>query len=109
MINKLACSLSGKTETVRIVPGTFAHRVYAKEETVEEFRCNYGLNSAYQEQFRRGGVQVSGMDLAGEVRIVELADHRYFVATLFLPQLSSSPDKPHPLIVAYLKAALDLE
>jgi CTP synthase (UTP-ammonia lyase) len=27
------------------------------------------------------------------------------MATLFLPQLSSSPARPHPLIVAYLQAA----
>jgi CTP synthase (UTP-ammonia lyase) len=39
------------------------------------------------------------------VRVVELTDHRFFVATLFVPQLSSRPDAPHPLITALLKAA----
>jgi len=39
------------------------------------------------------------------IRIVELSDHRFFLATLFVPQLSASPDLPHPLIVAYLQAA----
>jgi CTP synthase (UTP-ammonia lyase) len=38
--------------------------------------------------------------------IAELAGHRFYVATLYLPQISSSPDMPHPLIVSYLKAAL---
>jgi hypothetical protein len=36
---------------------------------------------------------------------VELPSHRFFVATLFVPQTSSAPDAPHPLIGAYLAAA----
>lgn len=47
-----------------------------------------------------------GVDSNGEVRIVELSNHRFFIATLFVPQLSSSPETPHPLITAYLKAAM---
>jgi hypothetical protein len=31
--------------------------------------------------------------------------HRFFVGTLFVPQTSSRPDVPHPLISAYLAAA----
>jgi CTP synthase (UTP-ammonia lyase) len=38
---------------------------------------------------------------------VELADHRFFVATLFQPQLSSSPEKPHPLLTAFVQAAAE--
>jgi CTP synthase (UTP-ammonia lyase) len=37
---------------------------------------------------------------------VELSNHPFYVATLFLPQISSRPESPHPLIVAYLRAAL---
>lgn len=37
---------------------------------------------------------------------MELSDHPFYVATLFLPQVSSKPDRAHPLMVAYLKAAL---
>ena len=48
---------------------------------------------------------VSGHDEDGSVRIVELAAHPFFIATLFVPQVISSPGKPHPLIMAYLEAA----
>jgi CTP synthase (UTP-ammonia lyase) len=109
VISKLTCSLAGKSELVRIMPGTLTRQAYGREETIEEFRCNYGLNPAYREQFGAGALKVSGIDLGGEFRIVELPDHCYFVATLFLPQLSSSPDVPHPLILAYLKAAVTQE
>jgi len=106
LISKLTCSLVGQTEAVKIMPGTRAHQAYGKEEASEQFRCNYGLNPAYREQIGSGELKVVGVDLDGQARIVELPEHRFFIATLFLPQLSSSPDMPHPLIMAYLKAAI---
>jgi CTP synthase (UTP-ammonia lyase) len=106
VINKLACSLAGTSQAVRIVPGTLAHQAYGKRETVEQFRCSYGINPAYRDAIEDGTLRVAGLDPEGEVRIVELSGHRFFIATLFLPQLSSSAEVPHPLIVAYLKAAL---
>jgi CTP synthase (UTP-ammonia lyase) len=105
VISKLSCSLVGTSQAITIVPGTLAHRAYGTAAATEQFACNYGLNPAYQEYFSRGALKVTGRDTAGEVRIVELAAHRFFLATLFLPQLSSSPARPHPLIVAYLQAA----
>lgn len=47
------------------------------------------------------------MDSDGEARILELPGHPFYVATLFVPQMSSSPERPHPLVVAFLQAALD--
>jgi CTP synthase (UTP-ammonia lyase) len=32
---------------------------------------------------------------------VEIADHPFFLATLFLPQARSSSGHPHPLIAGY--------
>ena len=75
---------------------------------MEQFQCNYGLNSQFRDRFDRGKLKITGLDLEGEVRIVELIDHPFYVATLFVPQLSSRPENPHPLIVSYLKAALVL-
>jgi CTP synthase (UTP-ammonia lyase) len=108
VINKLECSLAGKSEAVAIVPGTLAHRAYGRMEAVEQFACSYGLNPAYRKRIAQDGLQISGTDAAGEARIVELLGHPFFVATLFLPQLSSTPGQPHPLIAAYLRAAQGL-
>ncbi len=105
VISRLVCSLAGKREKVMISTGTRVHQAYGREETVEEFRCNYGLNPAYRDQFSDGLLREAGVDSDGECRIVELANHPFFVGTLFLPQLSSSATNPHPLIVAYVKAA----
>jgi CTP synthase (UTP-ammonia lyase) len=105
VISKLACSLVGVTQQVYITPDTLAHRGYGKVEVAEQFHCNYGLNPTYRDHISKGKLKVAGVDADGEVRIVELSHHRFFLATLFVPQLSSSPDLPHPLIAAYVKAA----
>lgn len=73
---------------------------------MERFQCSYGLNPQFRARFAAGKLAITGVDLQGEARIVELADHPFFVATLFLPQLSSTAEKPHTLIVAYLQAAV---
>jgi CTP synthase (UTP-ammonia lyase) len=93
-------------QQVQITPGTLVHQAYQRDIVIEEFRCNYGLNPRYRDRIGDGGFGIAGVDSKGEVRIVELSDHRFFVATLFLPQLSSSAETPHPLVIAYLKAAL---
>ena len=106
LISKLTRSLVCKTQAIRITPGSLVHQAYGREEVVEQFVCNYGLNPEFHDKFEKGQLNFTGVDLDGEVRVVELTDHLFYVATLFQPQLSSKPEDPHPLIVAYLRAAL---
>jgi CTP synthase (UTP-ammonia lyase) len=100
--------LVGKTEVIQISPHTIAHRAYGRDETMENFRCNFGLNQSYLPLFSKNSLKVTGTDRTGEARIVELAGHPFFVATLFLPQLLSHPRAPHPLVLACLQAVSDL-
>jgi CTP synthase (UTP-ammonia lyase) len=106
LVSKLSCSLVGKTQTIKILPGSLLRRAYGREEVTEQFACNYGLNPQFQDRIEKSQIKITGLDLDGEVRVVELFDHPFYVATLFLPQISSKPESPHPLIVAYLRAAL---
>ena len=105
-ISKLSCSLVVEMQAVHITPGTMTFHAYGKEKVTEQFNCNYGLNEKYRNEIKKGGLKIVGVDNNGEARIVELSNHRFFIATLFLPQLSSSPEIPHPLIIAYMKAAM---
>jgi CTP synthase (UTP-ammonia lyase) len=105
-ITKLACSLVGTTQDVTLLPGSQAYAAYGKAKTSEQFRCNYGLNPQFRDAIAQSALKISGIDDNDEVRIVELPEHPFYMATLFLPQLSSSPANPHPLILACLKAAL---
>jgi CTP synthase (UTP-ammonia lyase) len=43
----------------------------------------------------------------GEARIMMIDKKRFYVITLFQPQLSSTAEKPHPLILSYLSAVRD--
>ena len=105
VISRLSCSLANQTERVTILPGTLAHRAYARPSAAEQYACRYGLNPAYRPAVLAGGLVISGEGAEGEARMVELPAHPFFIATLFLPQLSSSQERPHPLIKAYLEAA----
>lgn len=67
----------------------------------------FGLNPAYQKLIDESGFKVVGTDENGEARILELRRNKFFVATLFQPQLSSLPIKPHKLILAYLNCCTE--
>lgn len=105
IITPLSCSLKGRAMTVLIAPELHVATIYGRTETIEEYYCNFGLNPAYQRQLDAAGLRVVGTDADGEARILALAQHPFFVATLFVPQLSSTAEHPHPLIVAFVKAA----
>lgn len=108
MVNELSCSLLGETMPIRLQPGSRAAAIYATLDISEQYYCRFGLNPAYQELLHQHGLRIAGRDDAGEARILELEGHPFFVATLFVPQQSSTPERPHPLIVAYIKSALEL-
>jgi CTP synthase (UTP-ammonia lyase) len=106
-IAELSCSLAGKEMSVSLAPDSRAAAFYGRTEATERYYCNFGLNPQHQRRLDEGGLRVVGIDRDGEARVLELTDRRFFVATLFVPQLSSSPEAPHPLIVAYLRAAIE--
>ncbi len=89
---------------ININPDSLAFRIYHSSKIEETFTCNYELNPIYRKQLETAGLRVSGVSEDGGARIVELPDHHFFLATGFVPQLSSDENHPHPLIAAYLKA-----
>jgi CTP synthase (UTP-ammonia lyase) len=92
---------------IRIKIDSTAFGIYQKTEIEEPFNCNYELNPAFRGRLERYGMKVSGESADGGARIIELPDRRFYMATGFQPQLASEENKTHPLIVAWLKAALD--
>jgi len=105
-VTELSCSLAGQRMDVQLAPGSRVAGFYGRDETEEEYYCNFGLNPEHQGLLHEGGLRVAGTDQDGEARVLELPDRRFFVATLFVPQLRSSADAPHPLITAYLRTAI---
>jgi CTP synthase (UTP-ammonia lyase) len=91
---------------VVLVPRTRAARLYGADEAVEDYYCNYGVNPDYRLRLEGSGLRVSGVGGEGEIRIVELPEHPFFVATLFLPQARSTAARPHPLLLGFAAAVV---
>ncbi|MFC1886711.1 hypothetical protein ACFLZM_06620 [Thermodesulfobacteriota bacterium] len=92
---------------MHIIPETKAFRAYGKDSIVERFQCSYGLNEKYGNDLNDGKLKITGFDTDGNARIIEIPGHRFFLATLYLPQFSSEPGTPHPLILSFVKAAME--
>jgi len=107
VVTPLSCSLVGRTMEVVLAPDSQAALAFGAERSLENFYCNFGLNPEYEAALEDAGLRISGRDQNGESRVVELASHPFFLGTLFVPQARSTPDWPHPLIVAMCRAATE--
>jgi len=104
---KNAPKLSGVVPEIRLRPGSYLQSFYGKDTAVEEFFCNFEVNPEYEWAAIEAGFPVVARGKNGEIRAIESPTHRFFVATLFQPQLSSNPNDPHPLMLAFVQAAHD--
>lgn len=104
-ISALNCSLIGETRNILLTKGTKVAQVYGLESSEERFNCNFGLNDQFKNQIIAHGFVAAGTDKTGDMRILELPQNKFYIATLFQPQLSSTQEKPHKLILAFLKSA----
>ncbi len=102
-----APKLSGVVPEIRLRPGSYLQSYYTQDKVAEEFFCNFEINPDYEWTTIEAGFPVVARGPQGEIRAIESTTHKFYVATLFQPQLSSQPDKPHPLILAFVQAAAD--
>jgi len=107
LVAPLTCSVSELTNTFILTPGSKVAKVYGNSEIVEQYGiCNYGLNPEFTPLLEQAGLRVVGVDTNGETRIMELDQHPFFVGTLFQPERSAFKNIVHPLIKAFLHAAI---
>jgi CTP synthase (UTP-ammonia lyase) len=104
-----APNLSGLVPEIRLRPGSYLQSFYGKDKEVvsEEFFCNFEVNPEFEWATMEAGFPVVARGAQGEIRAIESPTHRFFVATLFQPQLSSTEKKPHPVVLAFVQAAAD--
>lgn len=103
-ITALSCSLIGQTKELKVEKASILSDIYDSSEVIEKYNCSMELNKEFQNQLDRNGFRVIGVDDKGEARIITIPHKRFYLATLFQPQLSSSAEVPHPMILAYLRA-----
>ncbi len=90
-----------------LAPNTLAARLYGKPLVRERHRHRYEFNNAFRAAFEGAGMVLSGCNPQRDlVEIVELPDHPFYIGVQFHPEFQSRPDKPHPLFVGLVAAAL---
>lgn len=92
----------------QLTPGSLAHKVYGKDIITERHRHRFEFNNNFLEQFETSGLVISGKSMDGRlVEIIELPEHRWFLACQFHPEFTSKPRTGHPLFSGFVTAAID--
>lgn len=90
--------------------GTKAYRAYRKELVYERHRHRYEVNNKFKKQLADHGMIFSGICPQNNlVEIIELADHPWFVAGQFHPELRSRATNAHPLFREFVRAAMEYQ
>jgi CTP synthase (UTP-ammonia lyase) len=105
LIVKLSCSLAGVTAKVVATPDGGFEKILGVVESLEEFNCNYGVDPALQAIFDVSELTFVARDEAGQARAFRLANHPFFIGTLFQPERRALTSGLHPIVHAFLQAA----
>jgi CTP synthase (UTP-ammonia lyase) len=117
LIAPVACPVSGRrpgapklsgSNSISLRPGSCLAAIYrgTKAQEQEQYFCNFEVNTKYRPRLETAGMLFAAEGGRGEPRAFELPGHPFFIATLYQPQRSSKPRHPHPLLKAYLEAAM---
>ena len=87
--------------------GTLAYNDYKQDTILERHRHRYEFNNEYKEILEKNGMVFSGKNKAADlVEIIELPNHKHFIASQFHPEFKSRPTKAHPLFMSFIKASI---
>lgn len=93
----------------KIVPDTLLSSLYRVGEISERHRHRFEVNNDYREIFSNKGLCLSGTSPDGLlVEAVELPkkQHPFYIGVQFHPEFLSRPNRPHPLFLGLVRAAL---
>ncbi len=92
----------------RLSEGSFAWQAYNHQnEIAERHRHRYEFNNQFRPLLEEKGLVVTGTHLHRDlVEIIEIKEHPWYLGCQFHPEFTSKPMRPHPLFVAFIKAAV---
>ena len=89
-------------------PGSKIADIYDSEIIHERHRHRYEVNIDFKDKLEECGLIFAGLSPDGVLpETVEIADHPWFVAVQYHPELKSRPFDPHPLFSSFISAALE--
>lgn len=109
IITPLTCSLVEKSGQIDFTLGSRLYDIFEGKSTTEGYHCSFGLNPDWEDRLRLAGIQFTGFDTDGEIRAFELPTHPFFMGTLFQPERTALRGELHPLIKAFVEAAVKAE
>jgi len=92
---------------IRLRPGSYLHSFYITGHRYRRVLCNFEVNPEYEWAALEAGFPW-WLVVPTEKFVPSNRPHTVsHIATLFQPQLSSKPNDPHPLVMAFVQAAAD--
>lgn len=86
---------------------TKAYNAYGTEMINERHRHRYEVNNEFREVLEKNGMIICGTSPNESiVEMIELEDHPWYVACQFHPEFKSRPNRPHPLFLGFMQAAI---
>ena len=95
---------------VYIKEHTLAFDIFRKERIRRRFRHRYEVNPEYVDILERAGLIFSGSTKDGKIKqLIELKDHKFFMASQFHPEFTSSLEEPDEMFYNFVKATLKID
>ena len=91
-------------QVCKLVRGSKLEKIYSSGTIKERHRHKYEFNAAYASELAEHGLKFSGFSPDGIPEAFESDSDVFFIGTIFRPEFISRPNRPHPLITAFLKA-----
>ncbi|MCD8211474.1 MAG: CTP synthase [Oscillospiraceae bacterium] len=92
----------------KIKKGTQMRRAYGQSRIMERHRHRYEFNNDFREVLTKAGLVVSGTSPDDYiVETVEIPECSFYIGVQFHPEFKSRPNRPHPLFVGLVAAALE--
>ncbi|MFK8297663.1 CTP synthase [Capnocytophaga cynodegmi] len=91
----------------KLLKNSNIYEAYGKENISERHRHRYEFNNEFKDTLEKAGLRCTGVNPETNlVEVIEIQDHPWFVGVQYHPEYKSTVANPHPLFVAFVKAAL---
>jgi len=85
-----------------------SYKMYKKKEIIERHRHRYEVNPNYKSEMINNGLDVVGTSIDGKlVEMIEISNHKWFLACQFHPEFTSNPRDGHPIFNSYIKSTMN--